>query len=106
MQRYELARFYYGINLVWEECTVPRGVLSIPIPFMKKDHGFLRYREVAPPEFFIPQLERLDKKITLIKNEMVKGDKYGLMLSYLQILEEIKYGVIITKSSEGKDRHD
>jgi len=91
IQQKRYARLYLGLNLEFQEGAVPSSLHSIPIPFMKRDHGLLRYKKINFPETYggykircdqeIERLERL--KLTDNENVRIIIDMHLKILKYI-----------------------
>jgi len=70
IQQYTYARFYIGLSIAHREMTTPNGMWSIPIPFMRRDRAFLRYKSFEYPTTWGGHKIRTDQMIKDLKNKM------------------------------------
>lgn len=86
------ARLYFGLNVIGQEAAVPEGIHSIPIPFMKHDHGLIRFKKFKCGESYGGYKIRCDQEIERIKNKMAyySCDRHFKHFAEV-VLEELKY---------------
>lgn len=70
IQQYVYAKFYIGLSIHHREMTTPSGMWSIPIPFMKRDRAFLRYKSFEYPHTWGGHKIRTDQMIKMLKDKM------------------------------------
>lgn len=92
IQQRRYARFYFGLNVIGQEAVVPIGMYSIPIPFMKGDHGFIRFKKVIPQESYSGHKIRCDQEIRRMERVMndINSSKTLKAIAESQ-LKELKY---------------
>lgn len=84
--------FHIGLNCTYQFLTKPK-TLKILIPFLKKDVYFLRYKTIIPDKHFNIIEKRINDRIEYIKNDIERnGDKFGLLTTVIEILDEMKTG--------------
>lgn len=67
----DYAKLCIGFNVIYEQFTSHKGgYVVIPIPFMKQNHQFIRFKKVIPPETFSGYKIRCDQQIKLIKDRL------------------------------------
>lgn len=88
---YRFAKFYFGINCVWQELTEPKGLIKIPLPFATRNYSFIRYKKFIHPTHRTMIEYRLDKKIEALENLPCTNNTEKLMRdSYVRILKHIR----------------
>jgi hypothetical protein len=92
------ARFYFGLNVIGQEAVTPVGLHSIPIPFMRHDHGLLRYKTFKFPETYSGYKIRCDQELKRLEKLKLslhgKPDTALVMLTdtYVKMLKYISEG--------------
>ncbi len=98
IQQKRYARLYLGLNLIGQEAVVPEGLHSVPIPFMRHDHGLLRYKTFKFPETYDGYKIRCDQELKRLKKIKLslegKPDTALVMMTdtYVRMLEYISEG--------------
>lgn len=98
IQQKRYARLYLGLNLIGQEAVTPVGLHSIPIPFMRHDHGLIRYKTFKFPESYGGYKIRCDQELKRLKKLKLslegKPDTALAMLTdtYVRMLEYISEG--------------
>ena len=86
------ARLYLGLNVIFQEAVIPEGLHSIPIPFMRSDHAFIRYKKVILPNTYTGYKIRCDQEIERMERIQYEGILKPLIEAQLQMLRYIKEG--------------
>lgn len=63
IQYNRFAKFYFGLNVIAQECVEPSGIIKIQIPFLKKDIAFIRYKKFIPAKHSCMVEKRLGEVI-------------------------------------------
>ena len=92
IQQKRYARLYLGLNVIGQEAVTPIGLHSIPIPFMRHDHGLIRYKSFKFPESYGGHKIRCDQEIERLERRIV-GEKGNSPLRQVakMIIDELKY---------------
>lgn len=91
MPRY--AKLYLGLNVIGEEAITPlKGLHSVKIPFMRSDHGLVRYKKFKMPETYAGYKIRCDQEIKRLEQKLFGSDRDSPLAQVgRMIIDELKY---------------
>ena len=84
------AVFEFGLNCIYQELTEPAHI-KIPIPFLKRDIRFIRYKKILLSSHKCAIEIRLDSKIKALE-QLTCLTKLGREMrdSYVRVLKQIR----------------
>jgi len=93
-QQYEYGRILIGLNLHFQEGTMATNLLQIPLPFLTKDYGFLRFKSFKMPETHGGYKIRCDQMIIALNNKLAYCEDHAIakdiVLLQLKLLRYIQ----------------
>lgn len=95
----DYAKLRIGFNVIYEQFVSRKGgYIVIPIPFMRQNHQFIRFKKVIPPETFTGYKIRCDQQIKTLKDKLEHLDfkdlifAQGIIEIQLEVLDYIANG--------------